>query len=516
MQQLLGVEGMLNGSAGGMELDLQDENLFRILKLHSELPEELRKLPLEVPGGCRRILLSTDISEASLTIPDVEYVVDAGRVNQLMFDQRSLSNRMALCWISRSSSSQRAGRAGRVKNGQYFFLGTQQRFDSLRVTNVPGILRTDLHDVCLRAKHLDSESSISEFLKGALEAPEDDKVGLAIQNLKRLSALSNNEGITLLGGLLVKLPLPPALGKLIVMGIIFRCLDPLLILAAIGIEGGLFIRPKTEAQQTAFRNHRHAFANGSSSDQISTINAFKAIRKEWREKGPSAAADFAYTNLLYFNDYRDASLEANQILRQLSRMGVDFSQTTVDRKNHQFGGLEFNTNSDNPLLIRTLLLLCLSPRIAYPKTYKNDMPLQYHTHTEGNKTMVLGFSPSCDGNRSSSVVVYGKKVQFTPSKMVISELSLVSPLAACLFAGTAKKSDTSTSIHVDDFLRVNFDSKDASVSEHTAVSRLRELRGRFFGVSLDLLCFSVSLLILCSNTGLAHLLLASHAYKPLA
>lgn len=517
MQQLHSLEGMLNNFAGKMELNFQDENLFRILKLHSELPEELQKLPLKVPHGCRRILLSTDISEASLTIPDVEYVVDSGRVNQLVSDQRSLSNRMALCWISQSSSSQRAGRAGRVKNGQYYFLGTEQRYNSLRVTNAPEILRTDIQDACLRAKHIDPESTISEFFKGALEPPGDDKVDFAVQYLERMSAINLNGGerITHLGQHLLQLPLHPLLGKLVLLGMIFRCLDPLLILGVIGFDGDLFQRSKTEAQQMSLRNRRHAFAKGSASDQISTINAFKAIRKAWQENGPSAAADFAYSNFLYFNDYREAYSAANQILEHMDRKGfIGLSQVTTDKKNHQFGGLEFNTNSDNALLIKTLLLNCLSPRIANPKTYKNGNAFQYSTHSEGDKPTVYGFSPSCDGNRSGSVAVYGRKKQFSPNMMVISELSLVSPLSACLF-GSRQRMDCD-SVLVEDFLQVKLNMEGASVSASKAVAHVVDLRHRISKVSHNLPRFvSVSLLRSCSTIGLAHLPQASLYCKPL-
>jgi len=494
MQQLIRVEEMLNDVAHRTKLDFRDGSLFRILKLHSELPAELRTLTQEVPDGCRRILLSTDISEASLTLPDVEYVVDAGKVNIMISDQKSLSNRVALCWISQSSSSQRAGRAGRVKNGQYFFLGTQQRFDSLRATNAPEILRADLQDTCLRAKQLDSKSSISEFLNGAIESPDNEKVELAVQSLQGLGALSPNERMTPLGELLVNLPLSPVLGKLIVLGIIFRCLDPLLILGAIGSDKDLFRRPMSDLQQIPYRQRRHAFGKGSASDQISTINAFKALRKEWFENGPSAAADFAYSNFLYFNCYRETSIVARQILRRLSRMGViDLSQIISDKENRQFGGLELNANSDSTLLIKTLLLHCLAPRIAVPKTYKNGEAFQYFTHSEGDKPKVYDFGASCGGNRSDSVAVYARKKRSSPSTMIMSEISLVSPLAACLFASTAKGSNGS--VLVDDFLRVNVVIKDASCSEKEARSKLRNLHWLISMVSLTLLrfvCFTIN------------------------
>ncbi|KAJ5311239.1 hypothetical protein N7476_007099 [Penicillium atrosanguineum] len=506
MAHILSVERMLHGSAGSMEFKLQDEQLFRILKLHSELPEELAKLTLKVPGGCRRILLSTDISEASLTLPDVEYVVDAGRVNQMFSSQKSLSNRMALHWISRSSSSQRAGRAGRVKNGQYFFLGTQRCYDSLRVTNAPEIVRTDLQDICLRAKHMVPDSSISDILNEASESPDRDKVDLAVESLGHLGALRPDEDIAPLGELLVQLPLHPILGKLVILGAIFRCLDPLLILGVIGVDGSLFQRPKLEDQQVALRNIRYAFANKSSSDQVGSINAFKAIRKEWKEKGKLAASDFAFTKFMHFHNFCASQDSAEMILDRLGRMGIPIK---ADNNNDQFGGAELNVNSENILLVKTLLLHCLSPRIAFPKTYKNGNAHEYQTHSENKKPVVYGVSPSCDGNRSGSVAVYGKKTQISPGQMVMSDLSLVSPLTASLFGGKTRipGEEPKDDLLVEDFMPINFKMKDMDDLPAFASQCVAHFRYAFSAVSLNLLkVVCVSLLTLCTTIGLARLL----------
>jgi HrpA-like RNA helicase len=486
MAHLLNVEKLLYGYADSMNIKLQNEQLFRILKLHSELPEELEKLSVKVPGGCRRILLSTDIAEASLTLPDVEYVIDAGRVNQLFSSQRSLSSRMALSRISQSSSSQRAGRAGRVKNGQYFFLGTQRCFDSLRVTNAPEIVRSDLLETCLRAKHMGPESSISGILKEAIESPDEENVELAVESLKRLSALHQNEYVAPLGELLVQLPLHPISGKLVILGAIFRCLDPMVILGAIGVDRGLFQRPKLEDQQIALRKIRHAFANGSSSDQISSINAFKAMRKVWKEQGRSAASNFAYSNFIHLNNYGASLVEAEQILERLHRMGF---QTKADGKDYQFGGAELNVNSENTLLIKTLLLHCLSPRIAFPKTYKNGNALAYQTHSESKKPTVYGVSPSCEGNRSGSVAVYGKKIHISPGQMIMSDLSLVSPLAASLFGGKTDQhlEESQNDVIVEDFMPITFDMKDMDVIPGLASQRVIRFRIAFSAVGFNTL-----------------------------
>ena len=89
-----------------------------ILMLHSQMPTEDQKLIFRPShNGLRKVILSTNIAETSLTINDVTCVVDCGKVKEKTYDGLSDSSMLKLTWISKSSAEQRKGRAGRTGPG---------------------------------------------------------------------------------------------------------------------------------------------------------------------------------------------------------------------------------------------------------------------------------------------------------------------------------------------------------------------------------------------------------------
>lgn len=96
---------------------------LRILPLYSLLPaqEQLRVFK-QAPKGMRTCVVATNIAETSLTIPNIAYVVDAGRVKERFYEEASSVQSFRIGWTSKASASQRAGRAGRVRPGHCYRL----------------------------------------------------------------------------------------------------------------------------------------------------------------------------------------------------------------------------------------------------------------------------------------------------------------------------------------------------------------------------------------------------------
>lgn len=105
-----------------LKVDFNDEEKFKIFKLHSSTSEENREIFESVPPGCRKIILATNIVESSITIDDIQYVVDTGKHREPNFHQMSRISSLPHKWVSKSSVKQRSGRAGRVQNGSYYAL----------------------------------------------------------------------------------------------------------------------------------------------------------------------------------------------------------------------------------------------------------------------------------------------------------------------------------------------------------------------------------------------------------
>lgn len=474
LSQIIAAESHIIQAAEMLGVELSDENKFKVLKLHSSLPEELAKLDLDVPEGCRRILLATDIAEASLTIPDVKYVIDSGKVNQLMYDPRTRSHQMTCSWASQSSTVQRAGRAGRVQDGEYFFLGNKDCFDSLRITKSPEILRSDLQSVCLRAKLSNPTTPINDFLQQAIESPEASDVAMAVDSLKQLQALDSNENLTNLGSLVSHMPiLPPHLAKLVVLGAIFRCLDPLLILATLGEESNFFYRGSGKEQRLKTWNDQATFAGQTSSDHFSIINAFKAVRSVWNELGWRAAHKFAISKNVYLPVYREAFLTANQILRQLEQARIIQKWSLIGKDAEgRFGGAKLNVNSNHTPLIKALLLHCLYPRLAAPRPDSNTT---FATQTEQKALLHPGSMTKNGKQPPRALLVFNQKFLWgsQPTIPAFKEASIVTPLAACLFGG--KLAMHRSSIVMDSWMRTGVQVVDSPGTPNEVIRDVIEL-----------------------------------------
>ena len=165
-----------------------DRNKFLILPLHSGIPSQAQRQVLQrPPKGMRKIVLSTNIAETSLTIEDVAFVVDAGRAKEKDYDPHLKTSTLQPTWISQASAKQRRGRAGRTKAGVCFRLFSSRRFQNMRPFVESELLRTPLEEMCLMAKKLglapggpDSDDGIPAFLKKAISPPHEKSVANAL------------------------------------------------------------------------------------------------------------------------------------------------------------------------------------------------------------------------------------------------------------------------------------------------------------------------------------------------
>ncbi|KAK6811354.1 hypothetical protein RU639_012865 [Aspergillus parasiticus] len=202
LRHIMAVESAVRKYGKMLGCDFSDCSRYKILQLHSTLPDGQKELFSPVSRACRRVILSTDVAETSITIPDVKFVIDPGKVNQRIYEPHSRTTRFACCWISQSSAAQRAGRAGRVQAGEYFALFTRDMHKSFRVTRFPGMMREDLQQATLQVKRTVSSASIQDTSRDSIEPPDAAKVDFAISNLQLLRALDEKERLIPLGVLL--------------------------------------------------------------------------------------------------------------------------------------------------------------------------------------------------------------------------------------------------------------------------------------------------------------------------
>merc|ERR1719392_593975 len=109
-----------------------DTKRFKILPLHSQVtPEQQQEIFEPAEMGIRKIVLTTNIAEASITVEGTEFVIDSGRAKEVSYDPYLKVGTLTTSWISAASAKQRAGRAGRTQGGLCFHLMCRERFNKM-------------------------------------------------------------------------------------------------------------------------------------------------------------------------------------------------------------------------------------------------------------------------------------------------------------------------------------------------------------------------------------------------
>ena len=251
---------------------LGDRQRVRLCPLHSSLStEDQRAVFVVPPEGITKIVIATNIAETSITINDISYCIDCGTHKEMTYDSSKGMSALTRSRCARSNAKQRAGRAGRVRSGICFHLFMRKEWDSMRESQLPEMLRCPLENIALRIKIL-KLGNIRDFLNLAIEPPSKNDVTHVLDVLSRLQALEvedKREELTPLGFHLARLPLDPRLSRMLIYGSIFRCLKPILIIAAC-LERSPFYAPM-DARDEADAQRRSFCAT---SDHIANLNAY--------------------------------------------------------------------------------------------------------------------------------------------------------------------------------------------------------------------------------------------------
>ncbi|CAG9460433.1 unnamed protein product [Pedinophyceae sp. YPF-701] len=256
-----------------------------VLPLHSMIPPaDQRKVFLRPPAGCsRKVVLATNIAETAVTIDDITCVINSGRMKEKSYDAYTGVSTLQATWVSKASEKQRRGRAGRCQPGVCFHLYSRQRSSALVDFQVPEIKRCPLDELCLQTKLLDGAykvGPVAAFLGKMAEPPLRQAVDAALALLVDIGAMDAAENLTLLGRHLAHLPLAPRIGKLVLYGVLFGVLDPILTVACASAYRDPFVVPidaQLRRQATAAR-HRFADQGGGAADHMTLVAAFRGWR----------------------------------------------------------------------------------------------------------------------------------------------------------------------------------------------------------------------------------------------
>ncbi|RXM90891.1 ATP-dependent RNA helicase DHX29 [Acipenser ruthenus] len=210
---------------------------YKLIALHSTLSSKDQAAAFTVPPpGVRKIVLATNIAETGVTIPDVVFVIDTGKTKENRYRESSQMSSLVETFISKASALQRQGRAGRVREGVCFRLFTKERYRSFSDYSDPEILRVPLEELCLHIMKCEYGSP-EDFLSRALDPPQPQVVSNAMNLLRRIGACELDlPKLTPLGQHLAALPVNVKIGKMLVFGAIFGCLEPIVSMFYVRIQ----------------------------------------------------------------------------------------------------------------------------------------------------------------------------------------------------------------------------------------------------------------------------------------
>ena len=184
-----------------------------VLPLHGDLPPEEQDRAVR-PGRRRKVILSTNVAETSVTIEGVVAVVDSGLARVASHSPWSGLPTLEVRKVSRASAAQRAGRAGRTRPGRALRLYTRHDHDARPEFDVPEVLREDLSETLLALAALGGHGGFADF--EWFEAPPAAALEAARTLLVRLGALDGAGALTGTGRLMLRVPGHPRQARLVV------------------------------------------------------------------------------------------------------------------------------------------------------------------------------------------------------------------------------------------------------------------------------------------------------------
>ncbi|PQE09088.1 hypothetical protein CJF31_00010551 [Rutstroemia sp. NJR-2017a BVV2] len=246
------------------------------LPLHASLQSvEQRRVFPHAPAGKRKVIVSTNVAETSITIDDIVAVIDTGRVKETSYDPQNNMRKLEEVWASRAACKQRRGRAGRVQAGKCYKLYTRNAEQSKMMERPePEIRRVPLEQLCLSVRAMGIKE-VGSFLASAITPPESVAVDGAMDLLGRMGALDGDD-LTALGRYLSMIPADLRCGKLMVYGAMFGCLDAAVTIAAILTVKSPFVSPQEKREEAKAARAKFAKNQG---DLIGDLRAFE----EWFE-----------------------------------------------------------------------------------------------------------------------------------------------------------------------------------------------------------------------------------------
>ncbi|PSX12232.1 ATP-dependent RNA helicase HrpA [Photobacterium angustum] len=289
-----------------------------ILPLYARLSASEQNRVFQSHSG-RRIVLSTNVAETSLTVPGIKYVIDPGTARISRYSYRTKVQRLPIEAISQASANQRMGRCGRVQEGICIRLYSEEDFLSRPEFTDPEILRTNLASVILQMTAI-GLGDIQAF--PFVEAPDNRNIQDGIRLLEELGAINSKatdprKRLSPMGRQLARLPIDPRLARMVLEAPKLGALREVMIIAsALSIQDPRE-RPSDKQQQS---DEKHRRFNDKDSDFVAFVNLWNYVQEQQKELSSNQFRRLCkkeYLNYLRIREWQDIYFQVNQVIKEL-------------------------------------------------------------------------------------------------------------------------------------------------------------------------------------------------------
>eukprot|EP00794_Sanderia_malayensis_P009820 gene9820-10828_t len=281
------------------------------LKNTENLSKQTLKAFQRPPQNTRKVVIATNIAEASVTINGIVYIIDCGFVKLKAYNPSSGIESLVVVLVSQASATQRAGRAGRVRSGKAYRLYTEDAYHDLEKKTCPEMQRSDLAPVVLQLKSLGIQNVLRFTF---LSRPPAQCMVRSLELLNALGAIDNNCDLSSpLGIRMAELPVSPMLAKMLLFSGDFECSEEALVITAMLQLENVFITPYNKSKAASLAKLKFSVYEG---DHLTLLNVYRAfIRNKKKSK-------WCHANFLNFRALNHAVKIKEQLQAILKRYKI--------------------------------------------------------------------------------------------------------------------------------------------------------------------------------------------------
>lgn len=347
-----------------------DVGELKCIPLYSTLPPNMQQrifeaAPANKSNGAigRKVVVSTNIAETSLTIDGVVFVIDPGFAKQKVYNPRIRLESLLVSPISKASAQQRAGRAGRTRPGKCFRLYTEKAFNNEMQDNTYAeILRSNLGTVVLQLKKLGIDDLVHfDFM----DPPAPETLMRALELLNYLAALDDDGNLTELGAIMSEFPLDPQLAKMLIASCQHNCSNEILSITAMLSVPQCFVRPNEAKKAADEAKMRFAHIDG---DHLTLLNVYHAFKQSNEDP------NWCYENFINFRSLKSADNVRQQLARIMDRFNL--KRTSTD-----FTSKDYYINIRKALVQGFFMQVAHLERTGQYLTIKDNQIVQLHPST---------------------------------------------------------------------------------------------------------------------------------------